>query len=447
MTRLMLPALAVLALVLTAQATPAPSSSGLVPGSPGDLRAFLLRADEPMAHDYARTPSFAWKPVVNVTGGHYQFQISTSQSFQDGTLVFKDVNVAQPAETVPRQLPWMTGQPFALWARARWISTNGLQATNWSKSFGFNIQWAANGVPAPEPAPEGLIRWTPIDGATAYEVLYTDLHPAQSFQTTTNVADEREFFTWHNSEGYGPIHWRVRAIRDVGQFQSSSNGLPAVSYGPWSSTYTTVNAPRANGTLKALDTVSDVWDKSGRGTAHLLTPGFAWSPSAQAPSDLVSDFGSSLYRVYIFSDSSCVNRIFTGTVVGSPAWAPRTIGGGTPSPPPNWVGTASTSSGSTSGSSASSGTGSSSSGSAGSSSGTTGSSSTGSSGTGSTSTGSTSTGSTSTGSTSTVRPARVRPAAPGRPAQVRLAPGRAARRPARPRPARERLRPERSGTP
>ena len=36
------------------------------------------------------------------------------------------------------------------------------------------------------------------------------------------------------------------------------------------------------------------------------------------------DPGSSLYRVYIFTDSNCVNRIFTGSVVGSPAFAPRT---------------------------------------------------------------------------------------------------------------------------
>jgi hypothetical protein len=333
--RLVLPTFAALALVLVSQAAPA-VNSGAISRGPAGLRAFLLQANEPVSHDYSRTPSFAWEPVVGGVAGHYQFQIATSQSFQDGTLVFKDMSVGQPAVTVARQLPWMTGQPFALWARVRWISKNGMSATNWSAPFGFNIQWAANGIPAPEPSPEGLIRWTPIEGATAYEVLYTDLHPAQSFQTTTNVADEREFFTWHNSLGYGTIHWRVRAIRDVGQFQSSSNGLPAVSYGPWSPIYTTVNQPQANGTLKPLDTVSDVWDKSGRGGAHLLTPGFAWSPSAPQPSPVVSNLGSSLYRVYIFSDKNCVNRIFTGSVVGSPAWAPRSIGGGTPTPPPGW---------------------------------------------------------------------------------------------------------------
>ena len=66
------------------------------------------------------------------------------------------------------------------------------------------------------------------------------------------------------------------------------------------------------------------------GSAHLLTPGFAWY-AVGAP-DLEQRPGSSLYRVYIFTDKNCVNRIFTGSVVGSPAWAPRSIGGPMPIP-------------------------------------------------------------------------------------------------------------------
>jgi hypothetical protein len=323
MRRLALPTLIAFSLVLATQASSALHSGSFSRG-PAGLRAFLLRADEPITHSYSRTPSFTWQPVA-LQGGHYQFQIATSQAFQDGTLVFKDMSVSQPAETVARQLPWMTGSPYALWAHVRWISKNGLKATPWSTPFGFNVQWAAGGVPAQLPSPEGLVRWTPVDGATAYEVLYPDLKPGLSFQTTTNVADEREFFTFHNQQGYGTIHWRVRAIRDVGQFQSSSNGLPAVSYGPWSPVFTTVNAPQNAGTLKPTDTVSNVWDKGGRaGSAHVLTPGFAWSPSTPVISDGI-DPGSSLYRVYVFSDKNCVNRVFTGSVVGSPAWAPRTI--------------------------------------------------------------------------------------------------------------------------
>ena len=316
--------------MLVSQASPAGNSNALNQGPTG-LRAFLLRADEPLAHSYSRTPSFSWRSVA-LRGGHYQFQIAVSKSFQDGTLVFKDMSVAQPAETVPRQMPWMTGSPYALWAHVRWISKDGTKATPWSVPFGFNLEWAAGEVPAQMPAPEGLVRWTPVDGATAYEVLYPDLVPAVSFQTSTNVADEREFFTFHNSLGYTAIHWRVRAIRDVGQFKSSTNGLPAVSYGPWSPIYATVNNPQTAGTLKPTDTVSDGWDKAGKaGTAHQLTPGFAWAPSTPVISEGI-DPGSSLYRVYIFSDRNCVNRIFTGSIVGSPAWAPRTVGGPMPLP-------------------------------------------------------------------------------------------------------------------
>ncbi len=320
MARRILPALVVLALVLTAQATPAVRHTGTLAEIPTDLHAFLLRANEPVSHTFSRTPAFTWKSV-NLTGGHYQFQLATSRNFEDATLVFKDANVSQPAETVTRQLPWLTGEPYALWARVRWIANNGASASLWSRPFGFNVQWATGGVPQQIPAPEGLIRWTPIDGATAYEVLYPDLKPGQSFQTTTNVADEREFFTYTGLSGYTTIHWRVRAIRTIGQFQSSSNGLPAVSYGPWSPVYTTLNAPEKTGTLTPTDTVSNVWDKAGKpGSAHLLTPGFAWQQSAPESSS-----APNLYRVYVFSDKNCVNRIYTGSVVGGPAWAPRSV--------------------------------------------------------------------------------------------------------------------------
>ena len=320
MARHILPALAVLALVLTAPATPAVHRTGTLTEIPTDLHAFLLRANEPVNHTFSRTPAFTWK-AVNLTGGHYQFQLATSRNFEDATLVFKDANVSQPAETVTRQLPWLTGEPYALWARVRWMSNNGMSATLWSKPFGFNVQWATGGVPQQVASPEGLVRWSPIDGATAYEVLYPDLKPAKSFETTTNVADEREFFTYADKTGYTTIHWRVRAIRTIGQFKSSSNGLPAVSYGPWSPVYSTVNTPEKTGTLTPTDTVSNVWDKAGKpGSAHLLTPGFAWQQSAPEISS-----APNLYRVYVFSDKNCVNRIYTGSVVGGPAWAPRGV--------------------------------------------------------------------------------------------------------------------------
>jgi hypothetical protein len=326
MARFALTACAALMLAAVPSASPGVRSSSIAAGVPSGLHAFLLRADEPIAHQYPRTPAFAWTSVAE-HGGHYEFQLATSPHFQDGSLVFTDTNVLMPAVTVERQLPWMTGDPYALWAHVRWVSNDGTKATIWSKPFGFNMRWRDQDVPQQLAAPEGLIRWKPIQGATAYQVLYTDIRPADSFITTTNVADEREFFTFHSAFGYSTtIHWRVRAIRDVTSLAGPANGLPAVSYGPWSAPFSSTNAAQATGALKATDTVSDYWDKTGKGRPDNLTPAFAWTPTAPVITDGI-DPGSPLYRVYIFTDSNCVNRVFTGSIVGSPAYAPRAQGG------------------------------------------------------------------------------------------------------------------------
>ena len=51
--------------------------------------------------------------------------------------------------------------------------------------------------------------------------------------TSTNVADQREFYTFHpDAKWTGSLQWRVRAVRVL--YGARANGLPAVSYGPWS---------------------------------------------------------------------------------------------------------------------------------------------------------------------------------------------------------------------
>ena len=295
--------------------------------APAGLHAFLLRPDEtPQRYD-PRTPSFSWTPVSN-RGGTYDFELATSRGFSDASVLFNYTKIAIPALAVPHQLPWMTGLPYALWAHVRWESANGKTVTPWSQPFGFNMRWTDTDYPQQLTAPEGLVRWKPIEGATRYEVLFPDIRPAESFQTTTNVADEREFFSFHQaSVNWSAIHWRVRAIRYIDDKDLLKNGLPRASYGPWSQVFTSVNLPLVLGNLAPTDTISDAWDKKGAAAApHELTPGFAWTPSAPVLSD-IGAFGSSLYRVYIFTDDHCVNVVYKGSVIGSPAYAPRTQGG------------------------------------------------------------------------------------------------------------------------
>ena len=176
MARRILPALAVLALVLTAQATPARAPHRHDLGDPH--RSSRLPAAGERARDATRSRARRPSPgsPSTLTGGHYQFQLATSRSFEDATLVFKDANVSQPAETVtaPAALDDRRARTRSGRACAGCRAT-ARAPTPWSKPFGFNIQWATGGIPQQIPAPEGLIRWTPIDGATAYEVLYPDL--------------------------------------------------------------------------------------------------------------------------------------------------------------------------------------------------------------------------------------------------------------------------------
>lgn len=304
-------------------------------GGPTGLHGFVGYANEvaPGHHTYTDVPAFAWNPVKGAT--KYQIQLATGSDFTDSKML-TDSTVATPVTSLQIQLPWMTGpaNSYALWARVRAVT--GSRTTQWSYPFGFNtasngFRASLNGVPDDSPpagcqisklrwngspcnlndSPVGLIRWTPIPGATAYEVWYPDI--GIKFRTLTNVADEREFWTLHPLTAR-LIHWRVRAIRYVSS-SSLPNTLPIVSYGPYSPLYGTSNPTTASvGALKGK-TVSGT--KSS--TSNQLMTGFAWSGNSVAG---LSD-PNGLWRVYVFSDKSCVNSVTVGSIVGGPAWAPR----------------------------------------------------------------------------------------------------------------------------
>ena len=158
--RLLLALLATL--VLTSSANAAPSASTAAPKS---LHGFLFRADEPVRHEFARTPSFAWAPVPGAVS--YQLELATSSTFRENGLLYVDRELKSPVASITLTLPWITGSPYSLYARVRAVFKNG--ATSWSKPFGFNMRQTE--VPRPLTSYPGLLRWTPIEGATAYDVL------------------------------------------------------------------------------------------------------------------------------------------------------------------------------------------------------------------------------------------------------------------------------------
>jgi hypothetical protein len=344
--RLALFAGALLGTLLATSATAAP------PGAPKGLRGFELRPNESSTHTFSRTPAFAWNPVRGASC--YEFELATSRSF-DGSSVFwsnvssgaasgkfcKAVTITAPAAedsgsddastagseiktriapiripatSVNLVLPWFTGKPYALWAHVRAVTTRG--ATAWSKPFGFNVRWES--TPVPQPAKPGLVRWKPVEGATAYDVWYPDIRKV--IRTHTNVADQRELYTFHLEDSWWQlVRWRVRPVRQV--VGALPNGLPAVSYGPWSPTYATQNPAWAAGKLQIRAAISDVVSTDSKAAAHQLMPAMTFGGDTG-----IDGREYRLFRAYAFTDRDCVNVVFRGSVVGGPAYAPRVSG-------------------------------------------------------------------------------------------------------------------------
>ena len=344
--RICLCALALAGTLLATSAAAAP------PAAPKGLKGFLLRPSESVVHTFSRTPAFAWAPVRGASC--YEFELATSRSFDGSSVFWSNVSTGAssgkfcravtitapaaedsssdgattagaeiktriapiriPATSVNLVLPWFTGKPYALWAHVRAVTTRG--ATAWSKPFGFNVQWES--TPVPQAAKPGLVRWQPVEGATAYDVWYPDIRKV--IRTHTNVADQRELYTFHLEDSWWQlVRWRVRPVRQV--VGALPNGLPAVSYGPWSPTYATQNPAWAAGKLQIRAALSDVVSTDSKAAAHQLMPAMTFGGDTG-----IDGREYRLFRAYAFTDRDCVNVVFRGSVVGGPAYAPRVSG-------------------------------------------------------------------------------------------------------------------------
>jgi hypothetical protein len=284
--------------------------------APTNLHGFLLRADEPASTSFPRTPAFAWSPVAGAL--RYEFQLSLSSVFRDNSVVWADDNVSAPVLAPNITLPWITGNPHSLYARVRAVTSTGASA--WSSSYGFDL--APPAAPTPLPSYPGLLRWTPVDGATGYQVWLLDANKMEV--VTTNVLDEREAYTFHETPQWtATIRWRIRVLRpDISTSGGRLNTIPAVQYGPWSPVYTGTNPTFATGPLQLVGTVSDVFsDGSDTSPAHELMPAFVFSGNTS-----LSGQQAELFRVEVFTDRQCLNRVFTGPVTGAPSYAPRPFG-------------------------------------------------------------------------------------------------------------------------
>lgn len=289
-------------------------SSSAAISAPTGLHGFLLVASEAQTSTFHRTPSFAWRPVGGAD--RYELQMSTSSTFRQNGILYDNTQLLTPVAAPPLTLPWITGSPHSLYARVRAIFGGG-RASPWSTPYGFDVVPPA--APAQLPGDPGLLRWTTVEGADRYQVW---LIGAGKIETvSTNVLDEREFYAFHSSQDWiGTIGWRVRALRfDV---LGRLNGVPIAPYGPWSPIYHSTNPPLTGGPIRLTGTISDVFANGSRtSSAHELTPGFLWTGD-----ETLDGTPAQFFRVYVYTDSGCLNRVFTSAIVASHAYAPRLSG-------------------------------------------------------------------------------------------------------------------------
>jgi hypothetical protein len=86
--------------------------------------------------------------------------------------------------------------------------------------------------------------------------------------------------------------------------------------------YTSTNPPYSTGPITLDHTISDVTATGdGSSPAHRLMPGFTFSGDTT-----IDGTRAELFRVYVFTDRQCLNRVYTGAIVGGPAYAPRPYG-------------------------------------------------------------------------------------------------------------------------
>jgi hypothetical protein len=321
--------LAMLAAVAAIPVAAGAASGGAALAAPTGLQTFQLRTgDHSGGRDlrslavptFSRTPSFAWTPVRGTT--RYEFELSTDETFRSqNAVIWSSTTLTTPAAAVPISLPWITGDGGSLYWHVRAYGAGGV--SRWSSPARFDMRWSdirngdpgddVLGVPQQLAGEPGYVRWTPVEGATGYDVWYENLGAdgngvsvSKIFSTITTVADEREFVTEHAPESL--VLWRVRARRQL--YGQAANRLPRASYGPWSQVYRSTAGnvqPMTPDDAVPLRTVSD--------GAHTSMPVFVWS---------LDSF--QYHRIYVSTDRDCVNTVYAGSVVGGTSFAPRVTG-------------------------------------------------------------------------------------------------------------------------
>ena len=277
--------------------------------------AFLLRADEPPADRFPRTPSFAWTPYAGAAQLRLRARDEQDVRRERDRLVDHVAHDAARRCRRSRSRSRCRGSP-ATRTRSTRTSARTPRRGVTPLERAVRLQHALD-----ERCPSsyrrrspGLVRWKPVEGATSYEVWFVDA--GKVITTTTNVADEREYYTFHHDPP-GPAVVQLARPRRPAALRLGCRTGCRPSYGPWSPSTSSVNPPASRPGRSPARDASDT--TSRRDDAPRRT---ASRPGSSSRHTATTGSPAALFRVYVATDRQCVNIVFTGAVVGSPAYAP-----------------------------------------------------------------------------------------------------------------------------
>ena len=139
------------------------------------------------------------------------------------------------------------------------------------------------------------------------------MNAGKVISTITNVADEREYYTFHAPWHHGRVA-RPGAPRAL---RLDDNGLPGrLLRAVEPSTLERAGPLDVRQMSSRWRAVSDRVSAQARPDVHGLMPAFVFAAAT----------AYELHRVYVSTDEDCVNVVHRGSIVGGPAYAPRTSG-------------------------------------------------------------------------------------------------------------------------
>ncbi len=168
-------------------------------------------------------------------------------------------------------LPWITGNPHSLYARVRAILAGG-GTSPWSADYGFDV------VPPAPPTSissyNGLLRWSPVQGATGYEVWLLD---AAKIERRQHERSRRARVL--RLAVVERIRALARACRCGSNVVGRINGMPVThARRVEPDLYGARHSLPADAPIQLVGTVSESFsDGSMASSAHKLMPAFVWT--------------------------------------------------------------------------------------------------------------------------------------------------------------------------